>query len=157
MANKPKKQVFNAASPGFLYTVIVAVLTIFAVSGVDFPSSAEQLAGDITTTLSTGGIYAIIGVILASIAFPIYNAVKSGLKFNLQTIFSSTLTWIALGNALMATIALTGFVLPQGTVEAIVGAVQTKDWIALGTIVVQTIIPTIVRFIKDKQVKQLAA
>ena len=73
------------------------------------------------------------------------------MKFNLRTIFGSTLTWIALGNALMATVALTGFMLPDGTVEAIVGAVQTKDWIALGTIVVQTIIPTIVRFIKGKQ------
>ena len=149
MAQQAKK-VFNAASPGFLYTIIVAVLTVFAVSGVHFPSSAEQLAGDITTTLSTGGIYAVIGIIISSVIFPIYNAVRSGLKFSLKTIFSSTLTWIALGNAVAATIALTGLVLPDGTVEAIVGAVQTKDWIALGTILVQTIIPTIVRWIKQR-------
>lgn len=150
MANKPSKQVFNAKSPGFLYASIVTVLTVFAVSGVHFPSPADVLAGDITTTLSTGGIYAIIGVIISSVAFPIYNAVKSGLKFSLQTIFASTLTWIALGNVVLSLLALTGLVLPDGTVEQIIGAVQAKDWISLGSLLVTSIIPTIVRWIKDK-------
>ena len=150
MATQTKK-VFDASSPGFLYSLIVAILTIFAVSGVHFPTTAETLAGEITTTLSTGGIFSIIGIIVSSVVFPIYNAVKSGLKFNLKTIFGSTLTWIALGNIALSLLMLTGFALPDGTLEQIIGAVQSRDWIALGTLVVTTIIPTIVRWIKSKQ------
>jgi hypothetical protein len=150
------KQVFNASSPGFLYTIIVAVLTIFAVSGVHFPSGPEALSGDIVTTLSNSGIYAIIGIIISSVIFPIYNAIKSGLKFSLTTIFGSTLTWIAIGNIVLSLLAIYGFVLPEGTVDQIIGAVQTKDWMALGTLFFGTIIPTIVRFIKDKKSKNPA-
>lgn len=159
MSNKSKandKAVFNAASPGFLYTIIVTVLTIFAVSGVHFPTSAEVLAGDITTTLSTSGIYAIIGVIISSVAFPIYNAVKSGLKFSAATIFGSTLTWIAIGNIILSLLAIYGFVLPDGTLEQVIGAVQTKDWMALGSLFFTTIVPTVVRWIKDRN-KAVAA
>lgn len=159
MSNKTKesgKAVFNAKSPGFLYTITVTVLTIFAVSGVHFPTSAEVLAGDITTTLSTSGIYAIIGVIISSVAFPIYNAVKSGLKFSAATIFSSTLTWIAIGNIILSLLAIYGFVLPDGTLEQVIGAVQTKDWMALGSLFFTTIVPTVVRWIKDRN-KAIAA
>lgn len=151
MSNITKKKAFDASSPGFLYTIIVGVLTIFAVSGVHFPSSPEILAGDITTTLSKSGFYSIIGIIIASVGFPIYNAVKSGLKFTLTTIFGSTLTIIALANIALSLLALTGFVLPDGTVEQIIAAVRTKDWIALGSLLVTTIIPTIVRWIKDRR------
>lgn len=155
MATKQQKMVFNTKSPGFLYSVIVAVLTVFAVSGVHFPTSAEQLAGEITTTLSTSGIYAIIGVVVASVVFPIYNAVKSGLKFSLATIFGSTLTWVAIGNIILSLLALTGIVLPDGTLEQIIGAVQVKDWGALVNIIFVTIVPTIVRWIKDKKNAQI--
>lgn len=151
MSNITKKKVFDTSSPGFLYTIIVGFLTIFAVSGVHFPSSPELLAGDITTTLSKSGFYSIIGVIISSVAFPIYNAVKSGLKFSITTIFGSTLTWIALGNIALSLLALTGFVLPEGTLEQIIGAVQTKDWMSLIGVLVTTIIPTFVRWIKDKK------
>jgi len=151
MSNVKTSKNFNPASPGFLYTIIVGVLTIFAISGVHFPSPVDQLAGEITTSLSAGGIYAIIGVVIASVIFPIYNAIKSGLKFSLQTIFSSTLTWIALGNIALSLLALTGFILPAGTVEQIVGAIQMKDWISLGSLMVTTIIPTFLRWLKDKK------
>lgn len=144
-------KVFNAASPGFLYSLIVAALTILAVSGIHFPSSAEVLAGQITTTLSTGGVFAIAGILISSIIFPIYNAVKSGLKFNLSTIFGSTLTWVAIGNMIVSLLLLTGLVLPEGTVEQIVGFVQAKDWIGLGTLLLTSIVPTVVRWIKQRQ------
>lgn len=146
-----KKQIFDASSPGFLYTIIVAVLTIFAVTGVQFPSPVEVLAGDIETTLSTSGIYAIIGVVVSSVIFPIYNAFKGGLKFSLSTLFSSTLTWVAIGNIVLALLALTGFVLPDGTLEYIIGYIQAKDWISLIGLLFTTIVPTLVRFIKDKR------
>lgn len=151
------KKVFNAASPGFLYSLIVAVLTVFAVSGVQFPTNAETLAGEITTTLSTGGIFAITGILIASIIFPIYNAVKSGLKFTAKTIFGSTLTWIALGNIVVALLVLGGVYFPDGTVEQIVNAVKMRDWIGLGTLLVTSIIPTIVRWIKSRQTATVSA
>lgn len=144
------KVVFSVSSPGFLYSAIVLVLTIFAVSGVQFPSSTDQLAGEIVTTLSSSGVYAIIGVVIASVVFPIYNAVRSGLGFSLSTIFSSTLTWIALGNIVLSLLALYGFVLPEGTLEQIIAAVQTKDWMSLGSLFVTTIVPTLIRWIKDR-------
>lgn len=144
------KVVFSVTSPGFLYSAIVLVLTIFAVSGVQFPTSTEQLAGEIVTTLSASGVYAIIGVVVASVVFPIYNAARSGLGFSLATIFGSTLTWIALGNIILSLLALYGFILPDGTLEQIIAAVQTKDWISLGSLFVTTIVPTLIRWIKDR-------
>jgi hypothetical protein len=39
------KQVFDASSPGFLYTVIVSALTIFAASGVIVPGRPRRNCG----------------------------------------------------------------------------------------------------------------
>ena len=144
------KQVFNASSPGFLYSVVVGILTLLAIAGVKFPEPADLLAGEIMTTLSSAGIWAVVGVLASSIIFPIYNAVKGGF-FTLKGIFASTLTWIAIGNLAISALLLTGLALPPGTVETIIAAVQTKDWIGLGSFLVTSIIPTIVRWIKDRK------
>lgn len=144
--SQSKWAAFNTASPGFLYTIVTAVLGAFAVFGVQFPSTVPELGTNVVTTLSTGGIYAVIGVIISSIIFPIWNRFKYG-----GPILTSTLTWIALANIALSVIALTGFSLPAGTLEQVIGAIQTKDWFALISIIVTTIVPTIVRFIKDKQ------
>lgn len=140
------KTVFNASSPGFLYTVIVSILAIFAASGVTI-ANPNDVAGEIVTSLSSGGVYAIIGVIASSVVFPIWNAVQKG-SISFDGIFSSTLTWIAIGNIVFAAIALTGLVLPEGTVEGLVYAISAKDWNALISMVLTTILPTVVRFIK---------
>ncbi len=145
-----QKKVFDAGSPGFLYTLIVSVLAVFAWAGVEFPDKPAELAGEITTLLSGGGFYAIIGVVVASVAFPIWNAIQKK-KLTFDGIFSSTLTWIALGNILFAGLAITGFLLPDGTVEQIVYAVEAKDWASIISMLVTTIIPSVVRFIKDKK------
>lgn len=144
------KPVFDAGSPGFLYTIIVSLLTIIAAAGVSFPESPADIAGDFTTLLSTSGFYAILGVIASSVAFPIWNAYKKG-SIEFKGIFSSTLTWVAIGNIVFASIALTGFTLPDGTVEALVNAVAAKDWGAIISMLFTTIVPTIVRFLKDKK------
>lgn len=145
-----QKKLFDAGSPGFIYTLIVSVLAIFAWAGVEFPDKPAELAGEITTLLSSGGFYAIIGVLVASVAFPIWNAAQKK-KLTFDGIFSSTLTWIALGNILFAGLALTGFLLPDGTVEQIVYAIEAKDWGSIISMLVTTIIPAVVRFIKDKK------
>lgn len=147
-----KKPVFDPASPGFLYTIIVAILGIFATFGVSFPITVTELGEKITTSLNAGGIYSVVIIIMASVFFPIYNRIKNG-----GPIMASTLTWIALANILLSVIALTGFTLPAGTVEQLVGAVQTKDWFALISLLATTIIPAVVRFIKSKSKPASAA
>ena len=139
------KQVFDASSPGFLYTVIVSALTIFAASGVSFPADPGAIAGEITTLLSTGGFFAIVGVVVASIGFPIWNAWKKG-ALTFGGLFSSTLTWIALGNILFAGLAL----LPPGTAEQLAYAIYAKDCTSLTSRLLTVILPAVVRFIKDK-------
>jgi membrane protease YdiL (CAAX protease family) len=146
------KVVFDASSPGFLYTVIVSILTIFAASGVTFPADPGSIAGEITTLLSTGGFFAIVGVVVASIGFPIWNAWKKG-ALTFGGLFSSTLTWVAIGNILFSALALLGLSLPDGTVEQIVYGIAQKDWTALFSLLVTTIVPSIVRFIKERNQK----
>lgn len=142
---------FSASSPGFLYAAVVAVLTIFAAAGVELPKDPASLGTDLVTSLSTGGIFSLAGVIVSSLVFPIYNFVQSGKKFSLRAIFSLNTTWIALGVAVSAAIALTGFVLPDGTVEQIVNAIATKDWMSLISILALTVGNTLIRWFKEKE------
>jgi hypothetical protein len=124
----------------------VSILAIFAASGVTI-ANPNDVAGEIVTSLSSGGVYAIIGVVASSVIFPIWNAVQKG-AVSFDGIFKSTLTWIAIGNIVFSAIALTGLVLPEGTVEGLVYAIASKDWNALISMVLTTILPTVVRFFK---------
>ena len=148
MANSNQK-FFEVSSPGFLYSVIVSALAIFAGAGVAFPKVLIDLGAEIVNSFNTGGVYALIGVIVASVVFPIYNAISAG-TFSLKGIFSRNLTWIALGNIAVSGLALTGFVLPDGTPEQIVGAVSAKDWMSVVSIVALTVGNTLLRLIKQK-------
>ena len=148
MANSNQK-FFEVSSPGFLYSVIVSALAIFAGAGVAFPKVPIDLGAEIVNSFNTGGVYALIGVIVASVVFPIYNAISAG-TFSLKGIFSRNLTWIALGNIAVSGLALTGFVLPDGTPEQIVGAVSPKDWMSVVSIVALTVGNTLLRLIKQK-------
>ncbi|GAB4486566.1 MAG: hypothetical protein OHK0019_00450 [Saprospiraceae bacterium] len=141
---------FDTKSPGFLYSAIVAILTLFAASGVQFPSDPATLGNEYVTTLSNSGIYALVGVLVTSFVFPVYNFVRAGGKFTLNAIFSKTSTWIALGVAASAALALTGFVLPDGTVEQIVSAVYTKDWMSLVSVIALTVGNTLIRYLKQQ-------
>ena len=143
------KQVFSATSPGFLYSVIVAILVILAAAGVKFPSDPASTALELTTLLSTSGFWSLIGVAAASILFPIYNAYKKG-TLTFKGIFSSTLTWVAIAVLAFDSLALFGFNFPDGTAENLVYAIYAKDWSALASMLFTVIVPAVVRFIKDK-------
>lgn len=147
---------FDTKSPGFIYSIVVSLLTLFTASGVVFPKVPADLATEITTTISTGGVYALIGVIAASVIFPVYNAIKSG-ALSLKGLFSRNLTWIALGNIAASIITLTGFVLPSGTVEQIVAAVSVKDWGGLISVIGLTVVNTLIRFLKQKEAQAASA
>jgi hypothetical protein len=139
--------VFSASSPGFLYSVIVAALTIFAAAGVSFPASPGEVSGEIVTLLSTGGFYAILGVLAASVAFPLWNAYQKG-ALSFHGVFSSSLTWVAIVVAIFSGLALVGLDFPDGTAEQLVYAVFAKDWVALAGVFFNAVLPTVVRFIK---------
>lgn len=150
--NDPKAQpYFDTTSPGFHYSVVVFVLTVLAAWGVDLPQDPAALGHDIVNTFSTGGIYALIGLLVSSLIFPVYNAIRSGIKFSFKSIFSLNSTWIALLNAVASGLALTGFVLPEGTAEQLVYAASVKDWMALGSAFLLTVGNTLLRFIKENK------
>ena len=139
---------FNAGSPGFLYSVVVFILTALATIGVSFPQSPEIMGQDLITTLSTGGIVSVIGIIVASLVFPIWNAAKKG--FTWKNLWSSSLTWVGIVGILFSALALTGFSLPDGTAEQLVTAVMSKDWTALSGLFGTVIVPTFIRWLKDR-------
>ena len=148
---------FDVKSPGFIYTIIVSILVLIAGAGVHFPTATDVLAGQIMTSLSSGGIYALIGVVISGVVFPVWNAIRAKTPFSWKNYWSSTFTWIALINIVLALLALTGLVLPEGTAEQIVGAIQMKDWTSLFSLLVTTILPTVVRWIKDMKKKTAVA
>lgn len=141
---------FQLNSPGFLYSAIVVVLAIFAATGVQFPKDPHELATSIITTLSDSGVYSLIGIIVSSFIFPLWNFWKQGGKITLNRILSSTLVWFAIGNAAVAGIALTGFMLPDGTVDQIIGAAYSRDWGTLIVVIFSNIVNPLIRFLKDK-------
>lgn len=142
---------FDIKSGGFIQSVIVAFLAIFAATGVTFPKDVNVLGMELVTSFSAGGIYAIIGILITAVIFPIYNFFSGGGKFSLPAIFSRVNTWLSIGYALAALIALTGFVLPDGSVDQIVYAIYSKDWGALIAFFATTIVPTFVRWLKARQ------
>ena len=142
--------VFNAASPGFLYTVIVTALTLLALAGVQFPDNPADTATDLVNLLSTSGFWALIGVAASSIFFPIYNAWKKG-DLSFRGIFTNVLTYVALSVLAFDAMALFGLNFLAGTAENLVYAVFAKDWSSLISILVTVVLPTVVRFIKDKK------
>ena len=143
-------QIFDTRSPGFIYSLTVSGLTIFAAAGVQFPSDPATTATDLTNLLSTSGFWALIGVAASSIFFPIYNAWKKG-ALNFKGIFSSTLTWVALAVLVFDALALFGLNFPAGTAEQLVYALYAKDWTSLISMFFTVILPVVVRFIKEKR------
>ena len=141
---------FDAKSPGFLYSVIVAALTILAgVFGVDFPGTPDQIAGEIYASLNGVGIFALIGVIVSSIILPIWNA-RTSAGFSWQKLISSRLTLVALVNLVLAGLALIGLVFPEGMVDQIFAAVGAQDWTGLIVIFFNVLLPTVLRWIKAR-------
>ena len=155
MANS--KQVFSTSSPGFIYSIASAILTILAIIGVSFADPIPVLSGQVETSIQGGGFFALVTLVIGSVLFPVWNLIQKKQKINLKTIFGSTANIIALGQALLGIIALTGFVLPAGSLEQVVSAVKMKDWGALIGLLVTSIVPTIIRFIKSKKTPPVGA
>lgn len=151
MGNSTTQPFFKTTSPGFLNAAITTLLTLVAAGGIQFNQDPATISDTLVNTFSTGGIYALFGVILSNIILPVYNFIQSGLKFSLRAIFSLNTSWIALGNLAAAGLALTGFILPDGTAEQLVLAISVKDWMALVSSLALTVGNTLIRFLKQKE------
>lgn len=149
MANQ--KQNFDPKSPGAVYSLATLVLTILALLGIGFPDSIANISGQLQTSIQWGSYFALIGIVGGSVLFPIWNLIQKKQKLNWKNLFGSTANVVALGNAFLGVVALTGFYLPSGTVEQIVAAVTVKDWGALASVVINTVIVALVRWVKDKK------
>lgn len=149
MANQ--KQNFDPKSPGAVYSLATLVLTILAGLGIGFPDTIANISGQLQTSIQGGSYFALIGIVGGSVLFPIWNLIQKKQKLNWKNLFGSTANVVALGNALLGVVALTGFYLPDGTVEQIVAAVTVKDWGALASVIINTVIVALVRWVKDKK------
>lgn len=145
-----KATIFDTQSPGFLYAVIVAILTILTgVFGVDFPGTPDQIAGEVFASLNNFGIFSLIGVVVSSIILPIWNA-RTSAGFSWQKLISSRLTLIAVVNLVLSGLALIGLVFPDGMVDQIFAAVGAQDWTSLIIIFFNVLLPTVLRWIKTR-------
>lgn len=147
---KKSTKTFDSGSYGFIYAVIVAVLTILTgVFGVNFPGSPDQIATEVFTSLNNFGIFALIGVVVSSIVLPVWNA-RTTAGFSWQKLISSRLTLIAVVNLALSGLALIGLVFPDGMVDQIFAAVGAQDWTGLIVIFFNVFLPTVLRWIKEK-------
>lgn len=144
------KAVFSASSPGFIYTIVVLALTFLASLGVNLSDSPDAIAGGLISSFSSGGIWALSGILLTSVLFPIYNLWRQKIPITWKNVFRSTANWIALGNVAFSAALLFGIAIPVGTVEAIVKAIGMQDWGALFNLFLVNIATPLIRWIKER-------
>lgn len=143
------KTKFDPKSTGFIASITYAILAAFAATGIEFPKDPAQIAGDFETTLSSGGIFAVTGLLVTAIIFPVWNFVKKGGKINAKLILGNTTFWISFVTAILGLAALYGFTVPDGTAEQIVGAVYAKDWGVLLSVLAINVLNPFIRFLKE--------
>ena len=148
---------FTASNPNFIARLLIFALSILALIGVQFPTGAEELTEQITTTISTSGFYSVIGLLAISVIMPIYNLIKMKPKITLSSIIGNPNFWIYAGTFFFGILVLVGINIPEGTAEALVGAIYAKDWAGLFTIALANIIDPLIRFFKDRNAKNVAA
>lgn len=146
-----QKQIFDPRSVGFVQSILLAVFSITALLGIQYPTTPEQLTGDIINTVSTSGYYSLVGILLTSIIAPVYNFIKKGVKITWSAIFGSTVTWVSLGGIVVSGAALVGLHIDPGTPAAIVTAIIGRDWGTLISLLVTAVVIPVIRFIKAKQ------
>ena len=145
-----QKQVFSPTSYHFIFRITTALLAVFAAFQVKFTTDPSTIADQVATTISTSGLYAVIGIVVVSIAGPIWNAVQ---KKSFKLIWGSVSTYIYLGTALGSLLVLVGIEIPDGTAAAIVNAIMGQDWGGLGSVVTLNVLEPLVRFIISKTKK----
>lgn len=145
------KKNFTATNPNFIARIIIFLLSVAALVGVQFPSSPEAIADNIVTTVSSGGLVAVAGILLVSVVMPIYNLVRTKPKITISTIVGSPNFWIYFFSFVLGSLVIWGINVPDGTAAEIVGAIWAKDWSALAGVAFTNVIDPIIRYFLDRK------
>lgn len=144
------KKNFDVKSPGFITTVLSAILAIAAGIGIDFGSSPDQISNDLVSLFSTGGLTALFGYLVVNIVGPVWNFVKKKVPVNWKQILGSTTTIVSLaGIAVAALVYFWGINIPAETPSDVISAIKARNWALLASLAVANIVIPIVRYFKD--------
>lgn len=149
--SKLKTPAFSAANPNFWAGLLITILGVLGIMGIKFPLSPEQTGEQIVTTITGGGFYAVIGILITSVIMPIVNYVRSKPTPSVVALLGSANTWIYIGSFILSVVVLFGIQIPAGTADGIVGSIWAKDWAGLITIVITNLINPLVRWFRDKR------
>lgn len=150
------QKVFDAKSPGFIQSILVALFTITGLAGIEYPQPPADIADDIVTTFTSTGIYGILGILAVSIVAPIYNFIRKKQPLTWTNVWSSTVTWVALGGVLVSALMFVNLQIPADAPANIVSSVQAKNWSLLGSYLVLNIVIPVVRWIRELRNKKQA-
>lgn len=145
---------FSTTSKNFWFQLVLFALSIAAGLGINFPSSPETITTDILNTFSTSGIYAVAGILIVSVIGPVYNFVKSKPKLSLSAFLADANNWVYIVSFAASGLVLLGVAIPDGTAEQIVRAVMVRDWAAIGSVGLSSIIVPLVRYFIDRAAKK---
>ena len=152
-----QKKNFTASNLNFVARLAIFNLSVLAMIGVNFPDSPEAIAGQISTSLSSGGVTAVILIVAVSVIMPIYNLIRTKPKITLASVIGNPNFAIYAGTFAFGMLILLGINIPEGTAEELVGAIYAKDWSALISIASANVLDPIVRYFLDKKNNQVAA
>jgi hypothetical protein len=145
-----QQKAFSLSSKNLWFQVALLLLAIGAGLGINFPSSPEAIAGDIVNTFSNSGIYAVVGILVVSVIGPIYNFVKSKPNLSLKAFLADANNWVYIVGFISAGAVLIGINIPAGTAEQLVAAVFARDWAAVASVAVGSVLVPLVRYFIDR-------
>lgn len=150
------QKAFSVTSKNLWFQISLLILGIVAGLGVKLPSDPAAIADNIVNTLSTSGIYAVIGILVVSVIGPIYNFVNTKPKLSLSAFVGDPNNWVYIGSFVASLLVLVGIPIPDGTAAQIVNAIFVKDWAALAAVFVGSVLTPLVRFFMDRANKPAA-
>lgn len=148
-------QHFDASNLNFWARLLIFAFSVLAMIGIKFPDTPTDMAVEITTSLSSMGFIAVLGILAISVIMPLYNFFRTKPKVNFLAVLASPNFWIYLGSFVFGIAVLYGIKIPDGTADQIVAAIYAKDWTGLFSIAVANIVDPLVRWFRDKRTKQL--
>lgn len=146
---KTKKASFSTGSSNLWVNVINLILSGIAIAGVALPQTPAEITAELSTTLSSTGWIAVIGLIIVNIGSPLYHALAKG-SFNFKAILGSSNFWVQVFSLVSALVASFGIIFPSGTGDQLVGAIYAKDWFTLGFVLVTNIMNPLIRWFRDR-------
>ena len=147
------QKAFSVTSKNLWFQVTLLILGIIAGIGVKLPGDPAAIAENLVNTLSTSGVYAVIGIAVVSIIGPIYNFIQTKPKITFSTFADDPNNWVYVGSFAASMLILLGVPIPDGTAQEVVRAIFVKDWAGLAAIFVGSVLTPLVRFFIDKSNK----